>query len=498
MSSRKPPPNPLQNNPLIKKLTKSNSLDKEFIRTLKTVLPELGASPSENFCVMVGKILVQKVSQLNSVRMRERTIKTQSGHLKTIKEFCLDLILDIFVAISSRSLESAVHRILEIFLNHFERHPLCHDSLALFLKWVHFSAPALATFRDKLLLPMALVFERRVREVLKKLPDNAKREELALIYKKSITEKHTFEDNLSDFLKKTFPNVLSSDRFNNRQEEEPHKDASLAGPPRASNDNSFFVEPPAGRKVVVGGPKKVVIPLLNLPTATNKDSNPLIISRSTRRNEMLNKSSVSASNRLANQVSGELHNTQSREPSLRDRRISLGGPQDANVSYMDEQPEPYAGPEPEVPADHAESLGPRHPHEPRAQNGRVLPLRRPGLSAREQAQEPARRSGKVHRPARRNPGHRKRHARHALQARPAPARRPLPLLRRTCSSPRKKTFSRRTAPAPPSTAPSATKTTSAPTSPTRRTPRPARTPAEGCRSPPSSASCTGPTPRPSS
>ena len=58
-----------------------------------------------------------------------------------------------------------------------------------------------------------MIFERRVWEILKKLPDFAKREETYSIYRRSALEKTTFEDNLNEYLKKVFPNAASSDRF---------------------------------------------------------------------------------------------------------------------------------------------------------------------------------------------------------------------------------------------------------------------------------------------
>jgi transglutaminase/protease-like cytokinesis protein 3 len=116
---------------------------------------------------------------------------------------------------------------------------------------------------------------------------------------------------------------------------------------RGSNEDSFQEQPQANSAPMPKNAplppsnKKVVVPMLVLPTANNRDSNPTIISRSTRRHEMLNKSSVSTSNRLANPWGAEGMIHLSREPSLRDRRISIGASNDVNMSYLDDQADAY-------------------------------------------------------------------------------------------------------------------------------------------------------------
>jgi hypothetical protein len=209
-------------------------------------------------------------------------------------------------------------------MNHIERNAYCQDSVALLFKWMYFSPQVLSIFRDKLLPPMLVVLERRVREVIRKLGDQAKREETIGLYRRSVTEKLTVEDNLTEYLRRVGPWVLSSER------EEGEK----------SQENSFQELSSVKAKVPLPPQSKgkVTVPILNLSIATQAEAQPAVVSRSTRRNEMLNKSSVSTSNRAPQgEVSGV-----SREPSIRgDRRVSLGVP-DSNLSYLDygEAPQP--------------------------------------------------------------------------------------------------------------------------------------------------------------
>ncbi len=100
MSGNKGTLNQVQQHPLIRRLSKSSSLDNEFIKILQDVGPELMTNPGEIFCVSVGKLLVQKVSRLNTIKVPDKTIRTDKGIAKTTKEYCLDLILELLVMIS--------------------------------------------------------------------------------------------------------------------------------------------------------------------------------------------------------------------------------------------------------------------------------------------------------------------------------------------------------------------------------------------------------------
>ena len=198
-------------------------------------------------------------------------------------------------------------------------------------KWLNYSEIAMSEFREKLVFPTIKIFERKLRDVLKKCSDSGKKEEYFNILKKSISEKMTFEDNLNEFLRKINPIPNSSDRYGDIRidDELPPRDAPLQS--RKSNDQSFQ-EGSIQKKG--SGAIHPNVPLLKLPISIHKDSNPTIISRSTRRNELMNKSSVSTSNRINNQLSNE-NNHMSREPSVRaERRISHSN--EANMSYLDD------------------------------------------------------------------------------------------------------------------------------------------------------------------
>lgn len=230
-------------------------------------------------------------------------------------------------------------------MNHIEKHPLCLESVSILFKWIHYSPDALEILKEKLLAPLMIIFEKRVREINKKFSDPVKKEELSRAFKKSITEKTTFEDNLNDFLKKFYPRCQSIDNLTMDRMDEDMMQEGGEGYARGNNEDSFQDHPyhptSALPKLAPLPPnnKKLVVPMLVLPTNNNRDSNPTIISRSTRRHEMLNKSSVSTSNRLAHPWGGEGGQHMSREPSLRDRRVSVGN--DANMSYLDDQSDAY-------------------------------------------------------------------------------------------------------------------------------------------------------------
>lgn len=204
-------------------------------------------------------------------------------------------------------------------------------------KWLHFAPYALSICKEKLLEPLVVIFEKRIREILKKLSDQSKKDEMASIFKKSLIEKRTFEDNLNEYCKKMnpTPSTVVDNLVFDRTEEEAmlNRDITMQ---RMSNDTSFQESSAQVQKPGPIPPKKLVVPLLNLPTSNNRDSNPTIVSRSTRRHEMMNKSSVSTSNRLPYLWTGDPVFNMSREPSLRDRRISAGPGNDANMSYLDD------------------------------------------------------------------------------------------------------------------------------------------------------------------
>jgi hypothetical protein len=86
-------------------------------------------------------------------------------------------------------------------------------------KWVYHAPLALSILKNKLMFPLITIFEKRVREVLKKFSDTAKKEELSNIFRRSILEKCNFEDNLSEYLSKKFPGTLSSERQLQQEEE---------------------------------------------------------------------------------------------------------------------------------------------------------------------------------------------------------------------------------------------------------------------------------------
>lgn len=238
--------------------------------------------------------------------------------------------------LTRKNIEGATYRILEIFMNHIERNPTCFENLAMLFKWLHFAPYALAICKEKLLEPLVIIFEKRIREILKRLSDQPKKDELANMFKKSLLEKSTFEDNLNEYFQKMNPSGQNLENILfDRTEEEAMLNRDLLMQ-RTSNDNSFQDSSAHVQKPGPTPPKKLVVPLLNLPTGNNRDSNPTIISRSTRRHEMLNKSSVSTSNRLPHLWTGDPVFNMSREPSLRDRRVSTGPGNDANMSYLDD------------------------------------------------------------------------------------------------------------------------------------------------------------------
>lgn len=203
-------------------------------------------------------------------------------------------------------------------------------------KWVHYSPPVLKIFKERLVSPIIGIFEKRIREVIKKFSEPNKKDELAALFKRSLIEKSTFEENLENYFKKQYPTGSGrSAEYLDKVEDEliANKDLMIQ---RISNDNSFLDTLPQHSKgpQLASSTPKLVVPLLNLPIGNHRDSNPNIISRSTRRHEMMNKSSVSTSNRIQHQWSGEPQFNLSREPSLRDRRVSGGN--EANMSYLDE------------------------------------------------------------------------------------------------------------------------------------------------------------------
>ena len=345
----------IQQHPLINKLSRCNSLDTNFTKLLEQICQEVQTNPVENVCVCISKYLIEKIARMSKVHMKEKSVKTKKNVMKTIKEYAADLILEILVLISRHSTDTATFRVVEIFLNHIERHPTCTDTLAILYKWLHFSPPTLKLFREKFVSATITIFERRVREVVRKLNDPAKREEVWGIYKKSITETQTFQDNLDDYLRRAFPMVLSSDRMGDQILED-----EINGYPKGTGnrnssehrrshemtlDNSFQEAHATVSNNTSGPNKKVLVPMLNLPQSQHKESNPMIISRSTRRDEMNNRSSVSVSNRVSKPLSsGGIGGSRpetlnpSREPSMRDRKRS--GRQEANLSYLDDAGEP--------------------------------------------------------------------------------------------------------------------------------------------------------------
>lgn len=84
----------------VKRLSKSNSLDAELVSILKAILQDVENSVSENLYVVIGKLIVQKVSRLSSVKVKEKSILTTLGVSKTIKEYSLDLMLEILIMMS--------------------------------------------------------------------------------------------------------------------------------------------------------------------------------------------------------------------------------------------------------------------------------------------------------------------------------------------------------------------------------------------------------------
>lgn len=259
-------------------------------------------------------------------------------------------------------------------------------------KWLHYSPETLEIQKEKLFTPLIIIFEKRVREIYKKFSDQARKDEMAKAFKKSITEKTTFEDNVNEFLKKFYPRSQSIDQMTlEKMEDDMIPEMNEY---KSNMDDSFQEQtgqPMAPIPKLAQLPlnnKKVVVPMLQLPTSNNRDSNPTIISRSTRRHELLNKSSVSTSNRLAQQWGAEgglIH--YSREPSLRDRRVSVGPHNDANMSYLDDQSEAYfVVPQTSLPVvsfcDAARwSLRKRYSCKPGSQDGRILLVRRSWLPA---------------------------------------------------------------------------------------------------------------------
>lgn len=206
-------------------------------------------------------------------------------------------------------------------------------------KWVYHAPLALSILKNKLMFPLITIFEKRVREVLKKFSDTAKKEELSNIFRRSILEKCNFEDNLSEYLSKKFPGTLSSERQLQQEEESSqlgYMDYTQPQPVRPSSNTSALE---AFNLTVSPRTNNVAIPRLNLPNMPPKDShgNTSIVSRSTRRNELINKSAnVSASHRLSNPFGTDMFG--SREPSGRNRRVSVVN-NEANMSYLEEATE---------------------------------------------------------------------------------------------------------------------------------------------------------------
>lgn len=189
------------------------------------------------------------------------------------------------------------------------------------------------------MFPLITIFEKRVREVLKKFSDTAKKEELSNIFRRSILEKCNFEDNLNEYLHKKFPGAQDSERQLNLEDETSQLGYMDCTQPLVSRPSNNMSAMEAFNQTV--SPRNVAIPRLNLPNMPPKDSNvnTSIVSRSTRRNEMMNKSSnVSASHRLNsnNPFGTDIYG--SREPSGRNRRVSTIN-NEANMSYLEEATE---------------------------------------------------------------------------------------------------------------------------------------------------------------
>lgn len=70
------PPNPINSihsHPLVRKLSKSNSLDQDFLKTLEKIKAEIKTSNSQEFLVTIGKLLVQKISRIGAVVVKEKS-----------------------------------------------------------------------------------------------------------------------------------------------------------------------------------------------------------------------------------------------------------------------------------------------------------------------------------------------------------------------------------------------------------------------------------------
>lgn len=85
---------------ILKYLTRSNSLDREFLKNLQQVKSQINNMTTENQSVLIGKILIEKACRMNNIVVKDKTVTTEENIRKSLKQYALDKILSIIVKIS--------------------------------------------------------------------------------------------------------------------------------------------------------------------------------------------------------------------------------------------------------------------------------------------------------------------------------------------------------------------------------------------------------------
>ena len=85
---------------ILKNLKDCNSLDREYIKMLQNIKENHIKQFKEKQLIHLAIILGKKLCRLSSIKMKEKNMTTTKGVKKSIKEYSLDIKLDIFLNIS--------------------------------------------------------------------------------------------------------------------------------------------------------------------------------------------------------------------------------------------------------------------------------------------------------------------------------------------------------------------------------------------------------------
>jgi len=199
----------------------------------------------------------------------------------------------------------------------------------LLLNWINYS-PRCLSVCEQLIDPMISILEKRVGTIAKKFPNSERTEEMKKMIKLSLKKKGNFEININNFLKRYHPTSIPvSERDDFRSQDL----ASCAALTRKDDSNCSGEREGSTTSKLIGRNNQIRIPILNIPSLQKETT--YLISRSTRRLEFHNKSSMSTSNRLTNVITDPIGGPgRSRESSANDKKNSTN--YEGNLSYLDE------------------------------------------------------------------------------------------------------------------------------------------------------------------